>query len=139
MKLDTVLISLSNRDRQIQHPHTWLQHRQEGRFDCLLCESTRGTLEMRRISCAAPAPPMNVYILPSPRSVMSWSGRFLLAHWPDFQVCNTGLEAFEFPLAFTTATKFNQPIFSCNNLTGENNGHKPFGTPFGLKQPFDAL
>jgi WW domain-binding protein 2 len=29
-----------------------------------------------------------------------------------------GLQAFDFPLAYITHDKFNQPIFACNNLAG---------------------
>ena len=30
-----------------------------------------------------------------------------------------GLQAFDFPLAYITHDKFNQPIFACNNLAGQ--------------------
>ena len=30
----------------------------------------------------------------------------------------SGLRAFDLPLAYTRREKFNQPIFSCNNLSG---------------------
>jgi WW domain-binding protein 2 len=33
-----------------------------------------------------------------------------------------GLQAFDFPLAYITHDKFNQPIFACNNLAGQGSG-----------------
>ena len=34
----------------------------------------------------------------------------------------SGLRAFDIPLVYITADRFNQPIFVCNNLTGEGCG-----------------
>jgi len=33
-------------------------------------------------------------------------------------ITDDGLHAFDFPLAYITHDKFNQPIFGCNNLAG---------------------
>ena len=39
--------------------------------------------------------------------------------YSNHSVHDTGLAAFDLPLPFIKGDKFNQPIFGCNNLSGE--------------------
>ncbi|DBA76760.1 hypothetical protein WJX79_004284 [Trebouxia sp. C0005] len=47
----------------------------------------------------------------------------------------SGLVAFELPLAYIRKDKFNQPIFACNNLSGECWPAAPGGGPQGSLPP----
>ncbi|DBB16452.1 hypothetical protein WJX82_008645 [Trebouxia sp. C0006] len=47
----------------------------------------------------------------------------------------SGLVAFELPLAYIRRDKFNQPIFACNNLSGECWPAAPGGGPQGSLPP----
>ncbi|KAL3142799.1 hypothetical protein ABBQ38_003098 [Trebouxia sp. C0009 RCD-2024] len=47
----------------------------------------------------------------------------------------SGLVAFELPLAYVRKDKFNQPIFACNNLSGECWPAAPGGGPQGNLPP----
>jgi len=42
----------------------------------------------------------------------------LLQQCPPLPPAPTGLVAFDFPLAYLSRDKLNQPIFGCNNLSG---------------------
>mmetsp|Transcript_31535 Transcript_31535/g.100570 ORF Transcript_31535/g.100570 Transcript_31535/m.100570 type:complete len:220 (+) Transcript_31535:40-699(+) len=51
---------------------------------------------------------------------------------------STGLFAFDIPLSYLRGEKFNQPIFSCNNLTGVVFPAREGGGPYGTFPPHNV-
>ena len=58
-----------------------------------------------------------------------WLTSLRLIFVADHADPGSGLRAFDIPLAYITADRFNQPIFVCNNLTGAARAAGRCGTP----------